>query len=190
MKQHDVLTEQELSANTGVPQPTINRILSGTTKVPRKAAMKALSAFFKVPLNSLIDLEGEPKDLNTSIDEPGTQVPLLQWDNLEDQSRRQHIISFKKLEGQLFALVVLGDELEPRFSKSSIMIFRKDKIPKNRDYILLPSKHLPVVKQILIDGNNYYAKSLDVELGCPIERLDVKQKILGVLVQSISEFGD
>jgi SOS-response transcriptional repressor LexA len=195
MKQHELLTEKELSLHTGVPQPTINRILTGATKTPRKSALKALSAYFKVPLQTFL----ESNDKNDLIkDEPGTRVPLFEWSNIPEQinllnqkkCHPQHILSFKKLEGKLFALVVSGAEFEPRFSKGTILIFKSDKLAKNRDYILLHSDTASILKQILIDGNDTYVKSLNVELNYPIVRLDSLNDITGVLVQSISEFGD
>jgi phage repressor protein C with HTH and peptisase S24 domain len=44
------ISENELSERTGVPQPTINRILRGESKDPRDRTVLPLAAFFGVPL--------------------------------------------------------------------------------------------------------------------------------------------
>lgn len=198
MKQHDVLTEKELSMHTGVPQPTINRILTGATKTPRRAAIKALSAFFKVPLHALVDLNTFHSVEDELLNKPGTKVPLFDWENLDKQLSNmksgavhdQHIITFKKFEGRLFALLVIGNELEPKFSKETILVFKIVNNFKNRDYILLMSETSSHLKQVLIDGSHIYLKSLDSALSYPITKLDSMDNVAGVLVQSISDFGD
>jgi SOS-response transcriptional repressor LexA len=200
MKKHDLLTEKELSIETGIPQPTIHRILTGNTKVPRKAALKAFSDFFKVPLHTLLEPNDMTQGMHETLAEPGTRVPLLAWSNIKQQISAlgspnkkfsyQHIISFKKLEGNLFALILEGAELEPRFSRGTILIFKANKPAKNRDYVLLDSENFPVMKQILIDGREQYVKSLDADLPHPVSKLENPDEIVGVLVQSISEYGN
>jgi len=200
MKKHDLLTEMELSIETGIPQPTIHRILTGNTKVPRKAALRAFSDFFKVPLHTLLEPNDMTQGMHETLAEPGSRVPLLAWSNIKQQLSAlgsatnkfpyQHIISFKKLEGTLFALILEGAELEPRFSRGTILVFKRDKPAKNRDYVLLDSENSPVMKQILIDGREQYVKSLDADLPHPISKLENPDEIVGVLVQSISEYGN
>jgi transcriptional regulator with XRE-family HTH domain len=200
MKKHDLLTEQELSTETGIPQPTIHRILAGNTKVPRKAALKAFSDFFKVPLHTLLEPNDMTQGMHETISEPGTRVPLLAWSSIKQQllslntpSNKfpyQHIVSFKKLEGNLFALILEGPDFEPRFSRGTILVFKRDKPPKNRDYVLLDTEKLPVMKQILIDGREQYVKALDADLPQPVSRLENPNEIVGVLIQSISEYGN
>lgn len=200
MKQHDLLTERELSIETGIPQPTIHRILTGNTKVPRKAALKAFSDFFKVPLHTLLEQNNMTQGMYETLAEPGTRVPLLAWSNIKqqllaldnhgNQGVYQHIITFKKLDGNAFALIIEGAEWEPKFSRGSILIFRANKPAKNRDYVLLDSEYSPVMKQLLIDGRDHYVKSLDADLPHPISRLENLDEIMGVLVQSISEYGN
>ena len=47
------ISQSGLSRATGVPQPTINRILSQVTQDPRRDSMAALADYFGVPIDSL-----------------------------------------------------------------------------------------------------------------------------------------
>ena len=51
------LSQSALSRATGIPQPTINRILSEVTREPRRDAVIAIAAFFGIPPQSLFDDE-------------------------------------------------------------------------------------------------------------------------------------
>ena len=52
MRDND-LSQSALSRATGVPQPTINRILSGITKEPRRDSVVRIANFFGVSSESL-----------------------------------------------------------------------------------------------------------------------------------------
>ncbi|MDB0047340.1 helix-turn-helix domain-containing protein [Porticoccaceae bacterium] len=52
MKQEGI-SQSGLSRATGVPQPTINRILSQVTQDPRRDSMISIANYFCVPLESL-----------------------------------------------------------------------------------------------------------------------------------------
>lgn len=47
------ISQSGLSRATGVPQPTINRILSQVTQDPRRDSMISIANYFGVPLESL-----------------------------------------------------------------------------------------------------------------------------------------
>jgi len=51
------LSQSGLSKATGIPQPTINRILSEVTREPRRDAVIAIAKFFGIAPQSLFDDE-------------------------------------------------------------------------------------------------------------------------------------
>tara|TARA_R100000935_G_scaffold32989_1_gene53524 strand:+ start:2011 stop:2334 length:324 start_codon:yes stop_codon:yes gene_type:complete len=51
------LSQSGLSRATGIPQPTINRILSEVTREPRRDAVIAIAKFFGIAPQSLFDDE-------------------------------------------------------------------------------------------------------------------------------------
>ena len=53
MARHDDISENKLAQRTGVPQPTIHRILSGKVKDPRDGTLRPLAAFFGVTVEQL-----------------------------------------------------------------------------------------------------------------------------------------
>lgn len=52
------ISQSGLSRATGVPQPTINRILSQVTQDPRRDSMISIANYFGVPLESLYGTPG------------------------------------------------------------------------------------------------------------------------------------
>lgn len=67
----NLLSENELSRNCGVPQPTIHRILSKRVKDPRDRTLRPLANYFGVSVEQLrTTLPAEPK-----LGEPGADYP-------------------------------------------------------------------------------------------------------------------
>lgn len=62
MKQEGI-SQSGLSRATGVPQPTINRILSQVTQDPRRASMISIANYFGVPLESLYGSSSSQKSV-------------------------------------------------------------------------------------------------------------------------------
>lgn len=54
------ISQSALSRATGVPQPTINRILSQVTQDPRRDSMARLATYFGVPIDSLYSQPNAP----------------------------------------------------------------------------------------------------------------------------------
>ena len=53
LMKHEGISQSGLSRATGVPQPTINRILSQVTQDPRRDSMISIANYFGVSLESL-----------------------------------------------------------------------------------------------------------------------------------------
>lgn len=58
------LSENQLSRNTGVPQPTIHRVLSGRVEDPRDGTLRPIAEYFGVTV----------EELRTELPEPGNGV--------------------------------------------------------------------------------------------------------------------
>ena len=59
------ISQSGLSRATGVPQPTINRILSQVTQDPRRDSMISIANYFGVPLESLYSTSAPNKSSKT-----------------------------------------------------------------------------------------------------------------------------
>ena len=55
------ISQSGLSRATGVPQPTINRILSQVTQDPRRDSMVSIANYFGVPIDSLYSTPSNQK---------------------------------------------------------------------------------------------------------------------------------
>jgi|OM-RGC.v1.030643168 transcriptional regulator with XRE-family HTH domain len=58
MKEEEI-NQTELSRRTGVPQPTISRILDALHESPNFHSMLKLAKYFKVPVETLYEVEPE-----------------------------------------------------------------------------------------------------------------------------------
>ena len=70
------LSQSALSRATNVPQPTINRILSGVTREPRRDSVVRLAAFFNVTPESLYDAPSK-KSSKTLIEDLFSRIACL-----------------------------------------------------------------------------------------------------------------
>ena len=70
------LSQSALSRATNVPQPTINRILSGVTREPRRDSVVWLAAFFNVTPESLYDAPSK-KSSKTLIEDLFSRIACL-----------------------------------------------------------------------------------------------------------------
>ncbi len=80
------LSERELNRRTGVPQQTINRVVSGKTKNPSEETLKSLADFFCLTLDEIKLVKPLNKFREKGIfkDNPMIlkNIPYLQWDQL------------------------------------------------------------------------------------------------------------
>jgi transcriptional regulator with XRE-family HTH domain len=82
---HNNISESELARKTGVPQPTINRLLSGVTPDPRVSTVRDLARFFEVRIEQLLGDEDLPDCVQVkkiiSNDKPRS-LPLIAWEHI------------------------------------------------------------------------------------------------------------
>jgi len=194
LKEDQHLSEKALSELTGIPQPTIHRLLQGTPKNIHKKTVQALAHFFNISLNETILSTKFPNDIKS---QKKLRVPILDWSNLKTQLNLvrknknesfQHIHAISNSDGLDFALIVKDSSLEPRFPEGTKLIFKLNISFKNRDYVLIESGPNITLKQLILDGNTKYVKSLLSELNYPISQLESNEKIIGVLAQAIVNY--
>src|SRR3990167_4732459 len=69
------IRESELARETGIPQPTLNRLLIGSTSNPTISTVEALTKFFGVTMEQL--LGREPITSKRSV--PSHMIPIISW---------------------------------------------------------------------------------------------------------------
>lgn len=195
----------QLSKNTGVPVTTINRLRKGDpSNNPTLTTLVPLADFFSISVSQLIGDELLPtkRVLGEHTPNPNNwkPIPHISWAQAGKllQTNFDFNASIPKwsatdleVSDKAFAITMEGDSMYPRFPEGTLFIIEPEQKITNRDFILLlPNDSVtPLFKQILIDGSDYYIKSLSKDFK-EIKKisLNVDHKIIGVMVQARMEY--
>lgn len=194
-----------LSKNTGVPVTTINRLRKGDpANNPTLTTLVPLAEFFTITVSQLIGDEPLSDDRRGGEHKPTLvawkSIPHLTWEQagrwLESKEKLATEISQWTatdilISDNAFAITMEGDSMYPRFPEGTLFIIEPAQPIMNRDFVvILPKNHSkPLFKQVLIDGSDYYIKSLNKDFK-EIKKvlLNDDHKIIGVMVQARTEF--
>ncbi|HCU5990588.1 TPA: LexA family transcriptional regulator [Legionella pneumophila] len=195
MRIHGNTSVSELARLTGIPQPTIHHILTGSTKNPRKKALEELSRFFSISVEQLIGQEplptiipdGVKKDLQISA------IPIVEWNVLTnwpaskvDIRDNQEILLNKAVANDSFALIIPDDSMLPRFQQNTLLIFDSGKTPKDRDFVIVHlSKDNKInFNRLFHENNSFYLRHDLGDGNLQLTKLDPSHdRILGVLIE-------
>lgn len=144
------ISEGELFRRTGVPQPTIHRILSGITPNPRMESLEPLAEFFNVSTDQLLGRIPLSKDrISGSFSAVTTTkkvVPLLNWLEVVHwpkiitksnfKTERDWVTSESGITGSAFALKITTADYAPEFRKGSTIVVDCSRSPKEGDFVL------------------------------------------------------
>lgn len=196
------INEAELARKTGIPQPTLHRILSGATRSPRGHSLAPLANFFSITINQLMGVDPLPKDRvagthNTRIC-GWTPIPLIswrqaaQWDKFRVELREKNWKDWTSTDLEIsddaFALQVKGDAMAPMFPEDTVLIIEPVRQARNRDYVVvLPAgNESAMFRQLLLDGDDRYLRAVDNQFRTM--QSDRNNKIIGTLIQSRFDF--
>lgn len=82
------MSENQLAEATGVPQPTINRILRGESRDPRDSTLVPIARYFGVSVEALRRGTSEPAPATAPTLTPDEQAILDLWRALDSDGRR------------------------------------------------------------------------------------------------------
>jgi SOS-response transcriptional repressor LexA len=195
----------QLSKNTGVPVTTINRLRKGDpTNNPTLTTLVPLSEFFTITVSQLIGDEPLSAKRIEGEHNPNMiawkSIPHLAWEQVELWLENKANFESKinkwtatdiDVSDKTFAITMEGDSMYPRFPEGTLFIIEPEQPVNNRDFVvILPKDHSkPLFKQILIDGSDYYIKSLSKDFK-EIKKISLNEdhKIIGVMIQARTEF--
>lgn len=185
----------ELSRRIGLPQPTLHRIATGKSPKPHRTTLEPIADFFQLNVDQLTGSATIPADYWSSAfpSESGqvVSIPIIEWNQVEqplDIARIgcKEIIS-ANLNAQCFGLLMNDSSMEPHFEQGSTLIFDPTLSIKDRAYVLVKlsdSEH-PIFRQVLMDGNSCYLKSLNPDLSAfTMHTMKEGDEVLGILVES------
>jgi SOS-response transcriptional repressor LexA len=191
----------ELSRQTGISQPTLQRMVTGTIENPHRSSLVSVANYFHITVEQLKGLQPIPwLHPITSAESGWTTIPLLSWTELIHDLNHININSTKNYEKVMtdahisshsFALKVQDASMEPLFSKETTLIIDPKRIPNDRSYIvaLLHSYSVVIFRQLIIDGPHRYLKPISPDFDhYKMNMLTDDDKILGVLIQARRNF--
>lgn len=204
-------SEGELGRRSGVPQPTIHRILTGVSASPRQANVEKLAKALGVTSEWLWK-GGDAVTLATGENsnvELGPRVrgfvPLISWvqagawcemqDDLELQSVEAWLPCAVSHSSSTFALRVRGLSMfnphERRsFRDGDIIFVDPAKDFENGSLVIakLPDSKEATFKQLVIEGQRQFLKPLNPAWPDPIIELPDNAMICGVVVSKVEIF--
>lgn len=86
MKEESGLTTREIAAQSGIPEPTLEKLFAGATKDPKLTTMQQLVHFFGCMLDDLDDGPRTGKRASTALSEEARQV-ARDYDGLDRHGR-------------------------------------------------------------------------------------------------------
>ena len=191
------INEAVLSRQTGIPQATLHKILSGKTEDPRASTLKTLSDFFDVSIDDL--MFGKTKTIRAAIKTPAIaaqSIPLISWkecikaehltQNLNAKNWDKWVVSdFFSTEG--FALSS-KPSMEPRFPKGTLLFIDPSASIQDGDFVvvLYPSTEEATLRELSIDGPTRILLPINDHAEPTQWTSDIK--LLGVLVRSTFQY--
>ena len=194
------ISEAELARQTGIPQTTLHKILSGKTQDPRTSTLLTLANYFEVLTDTLL-CESHycytgVKDVESAYFvasdrcQLAYRVPLIPWelalkgvdfvDSLSAETWQEWVLIEDNPAG-LFALISKA-AMAPRFSKGSILIVDSRAKPCHGDVVVAyyPDTNEPTLRDYRCDGPQYHLQSLD-NTSCDI--LSTEVQLFGCIIQ-------
>lgn len=199
------LGQADLARLSRVPQPTIQRILSGETSDPRGSTIGKLERALGVNPDWLPTGESrkeagaaqaEHSNISPITIAIGGRVPLISlvaagnWeiavDNLEPGQADEWVSTTVTVKKHTYALRVSGDSMEPRFPSGAIIIVEPEEEARNGSFVIVRQNGSEATfKQLVIDGGQKYLKPLNDRY--PIMQMLPDAVICGVVKQMVMD---
>lgn len=189
-----------LAQQTGLPCSTISRLRSNTTEFsPNLSSLLPIAEFFNVTLSQLIGEEPISKKtlggfkLSISKKSP---IPVLNAENIleylsSNNANDAPLINIDiPLSEKSFAYPIQGNAMDPQFPDKTLLIIDPEIEPENLDHVLvIPNgKRIPIFRQILIDGEDKYLRTLNPAFNEFVKTNEETHRIIGVMIQSRRNF--
>lgn len=180
------ITPTELAKKSGVPAPTVHRMVTGKTQHPKEKSLEAISEFLGV---NVVDLTNSNTEIIKSNEVEFKKIPILSWENLDieikDLTTNEYII-VNNVSDSAFALQMLDHSMKPFVEKGALLVLDPTLKATDRSYCLIKVNNLNtfVLRQVLIDMDHIFIKSINKDIGeKSIRLLTNKDVILARLVE-------
>lgn len=178
------LTLNSLSQQAGIAIGTIQKLMNDPHCNPTINSLEAICKVLNIPISYLVDQGQLAK----------TNIPLLDWNTLAEDlpeinsetGKRPSIQAYCTLSEAAFALKMQGSSMTPAFPIDTILIFDKNKSYYDGCFVLVYEDQSTqfLFRRLLIDGTNFYVKSLNPELKDNQPILIKPEQIIATLAQA------
>lgn len=193
------IDDAQLARETGIPASTISRMKINSNANPTASTLRPISKFFSISISQLLGDEPLPKDRLPGTHNPTGYttviMPVIEWDWITNwvESRGEGIkdklqtwiSTEKEVTPNSFALIIPSDSYGLAFRKGSTIIVDPSQSPLDGDLILVQATNEPniLLKQLLMDGNEIYLRSVNPEIKSILPLLE-NYKIIGVVIET------
>lgn len=190
----------DLARAVDLPPPTIHRLVTGKSTRPHPSSIGPIATFFGVTTDQLLGITPLASDENAAeaktVKTPAgfRIVPLLSWSSLsleKSEQKPEGTIAVGNMSEESFALTMPDFSMEPLFDKGCTLIFDPAVTPVDRSYVLIKLNQSGtfLFRQLLIDGDHRYIKSLNPDISASSMRLlQPEDAIVATLMETRSNF--
>jgi transcriptional regulator with XRE-family HTH domain len=185
------LNANELARRTGIPASSIKKIRNNDNPNPTLSTLVPLANFFSITVSQLIGdtpLKSENKQgIETSHSLQQQRIPLISWSEAaswpETLDTEHTFITAKCQYSKNSFGLVLEEDLNEQFPKGTLLLIDCEALLEGRDYalVLKDNQNKPSIKQILIEDDQIFLKSL--QLDNLIVSKSGEYKILGIVME-------
>lgn len=188
---HKNLTVSELARRILIPQPTIQRIVSGLHARPHKKTLELLANYFEITVDQMAGIEPITWLVTLKSKNQVRKVPLLNNEQiLSLPTLTQAKLSYVSLDidasKHAFAMRMMDESMEPVIPKQSILIVDPEKKKGYRSFVIIKPKNSDeiIVRQMIKDVNTYYIRAVGLDFSnINMALLGNNDKVLGVVVE-------
>ncbi len=181
----------ELAKNINLPQPTIQRLVTGKTSDPKLSTLTLIANYFSITIDQL--LGNTPiENISTSHSYKIHTAPIVSWkiaigikeffDNPEIKNWKDWISI--DIENSPFSFGLrTKPSMEPRFINGSILSIDPNKKPVDGDLIIVHYQNTEeaTIRELIFDGPKHAVRSITDQTS---EELTDNIKIIGVVIQT------
>lgn len=189
----------ELARLTGLPQPTVHRIVEGDSTRPHQSSLEALAAFFNLTLAQLKGLEQIHElelKLEPDLPEGWHKIPIYTWEDVinyaklgktETQKGRAETLTNADVNNTGFLIELTDESMYPQFPSGTEIIVNTEYEAMDREMVVVYLKRYDKAffRMIIFNNHERFIRPLHPDLvSIGMEKLNFNEDIIvGVFVE-------
>lgn len=193
------LKSAELARLTGLPQPTVHRIVEGDSTRPHPSSLEALAKYFDLSIDQLKGTEPipdlNPKEPTSDIPAGWHKIPIYDWNDVVNyakshkatvQAGRAQTLTNSEVNDAGFLIELSDESMFPQFPSGTEIIINTEYNPIDREMVVVYLKRhdKAFFRMMIFNGSERFVRPLNPDL-MPVgmEKLDAEDLVVGVFVE-------